>query len=68
MMRAQSRNALAVAAAGVLLCAGCASSGAGTGAASGSGAGPRSPAQIKQQELMQMEKQGQRNDIDKPMQ
>jgi hypothetical protein len=31
-----------------------------------SGAAPRSPSQVKQQELEQMETQGQRNDIDKP--
>jgi hypothetical protein len=30
------------------------------------GSAPRSPSQMKQQELTQMEKQGQRNDIDKP--
>ena len=28
---------------------------------------PRSPNQLKQQELQQMEAQGQRNDIDKPL-
>src|SRR4030095_4615094 len=60
MFNVQSRNALAVAAVAVLVGSGCASSGAGTA--------PRSPAQMKQQELMQMEKQGQRNDFDKPFQ
>ena len=60
MFNVQSRKALAVAAVAVLVGSGCASSGAGTA--------PRSPAQMKQQELTQMEKQGQRNDIDKPLQ
>jgi len=60
MFNPQSRNALAVAAVAVLVGSGCASSGSGTA--------PRSPAQMKQQELMQMEKQGQRNDFDKPLQ
>ena len=60
MFNLQSRNAVAVAAVAVLVGSGCASSGSGTA--------PRSPAQMKQQELMQMEKQGQRNDFDKPLQ
>ena len=61
MFIVQSRKALALAVAGVvvLLGSGCASTGSGTA--------PHSPAQLKQAELAQMEKQGQRNDIDKPM-
>jgi hypothetical protein len=58
MVKVQSRHALAAATVVALLCSGCASPGSGTS--------PRSPAQMKQQELLQMEKQGQRNDIDKP--
>jgi hypothetical protein len=64
MFNVQSRQVLVVAAAVVLLGSGCAAT--GSGAAAGSGAAPRSPAQMKQQELTQMEKQGQRKDIDKP--
>ena len=37
-------------------------------ATSSSQSSPRSPNQTKQQELLQMERQGQRNDIDKPLQ
>lgn len=58
MLNLQPRHALAMAAAVALLCSGCAST--------GSGSGPRSPTQLKQQELSQMQSQGQRNDIDKP--
>jgi type IV pilus biogenesis protein CpaD/CtpE len=58
MLNLQTRHVLAMAAAVALLCSGCAST--------GSGSGPRSPAQLKQQELSQMQSQGQRNDIDKP--
>ena len=35
---------------------------------SGPATGPRSPNQVKQQELSQMERVGQRNDFDKPLQ
>lgn len=38
---------------------------AGCAAQQQTGAGPRSPNQLKQQELQQMESQGQRNDFDK---
>ncbi len=61
MFQVQSRHVLAVAAAVTLLCTGCATS-------DSTRTGPRSPAQLKQQELQQMQQQGQRNDIDKPMQ
>ncbi|MEO8506303.1 MAG: hypothetical protein ABI593_01580 [Betaproteobacteria bacterium] len=58
MLNLQARHALTMAAAVALLCSGCATT--------GSGSGPRSPAQLKQQELTQLQSQGQRNDIDKP--
>jgi hypothetical protein len=41
---------------------------AGCATSSGPAAGPKSPNQIRQQELTQMEKAGQRNDFDKPLQ
>jgi hypothetical protein len=34
----------------------------------GPASGPKSPNQVKQQELSQMERVGQRNDFDKPLQ
>jgi hypothetical protein len=61
MFNLQLFQAWAVASMVVLIGSGCASTG------STSGATARSPAQLKQQELSQMEKQGQRNDIDKPL-
>ena len=63
MLKLQLRRTLAVTMAGavMVLGSGCASTGPASGAA------PRSPAQLKQQELSQMEQQGQRNDIDKPL-
>jgi hypothetical protein len=61
MFKLQLFRGLTVAGTVVLLGSGCASTGPTSGATA------RSPAQLKQQELSQMEKQGQRNDIDKPL-
>jgi type IV pilus biogenesis protein CpaD/CtpE len=58
MVNVESSRRWLIVAAIMVLCSGCASTSSDTR--------PRSPSQVKQQELLKMENQGQRNDIDHP--